>query len=113
MLILLMHTFFSFLQEFKLNPGAKIFSPSFPNKRSPTPPAIPTGANVACIPESYQAVPVATPQPEVEISPYAPRSLPVKFVPYGGNDVQHPPPVSLNEIYNLNIFRDDCFEPFI
>lgn len=80
-------------KEFKLNPGAKIFSPSFPNKRSPTPPAIPTGANVAYIPESYQAVPVATPQPEVEISPYAPRSLPVKFVPYGGNDVQHPPPI--------------------
>ncbi|XP_071730922.1 uncharacterized protein [Rutidosis leptorrhynchoides] len=80
-------------KESKLNPGAKIFSPSFSNKRSPTPPTMHTGANLAYISESYQAVPVAPPQPEIEISPYAPRSLPVKFVPYGGNDVQHPPPI--------------------
>ncbi|KAI3768966.1 hypothetical protein L6452_00062 [Arctium lappa] len=89
-------------KEFKLNPGAKIFSPSFPNKRSATPPAMPTGANLAYVPDSYPAVPVATPQPEVEISPpYAHhRSVPVKFVPYGnllsgngGGDVQHPPPI--------------------
>nr|XP_043619345.1 polyadenylate-binding protein-interacting protein 4 isoform X2 [Erigeron canadensis] len=80
-------------KEFKLNPQAKIFSPSFPNKRSTTPPAIANNTNLAYIHDSYQAVPVATQQPEVEISPYAPRSLPLKFLPYGGNDVQHPQPV--------------------
>lgn len=85
-------------KEFKLNPGAKIFSPSFPNKRSATPPVIPTGANLAYVQDGYPAVQVAAPPPEVEIGPYAPRSLPVKFFPYGGNgggDVQqhHPPPI--------------------
>ncbi|KAL4554825.1 hypothetical protein LXL04_037431 [Taraxacum kok-saghyz] len=87
-------------KEFKLNPGAKIFSPSFPNKRPPTSPAIPAGTNLAYVPDGYPAVQVAAPPPEVEIGPYAPRSLPVKFVPYGnilsgngGGDVQHPPPV--------------------
>ncbi|KAI3810041.1 hypothetical protein L1987_19648 [Smallanthus sonchifolius] len=81
------------LKEFKLNPGAKTFSPSFPNKRSPTPPTIAMGANLAYIPDSYPGVPVAGPQPDVEISPFAPHPLPVKFVPYGGNTVQHPPPI--------------------
>lgn len=87
-------------KEFKLNPGAKIFSPSFPNKRSATPPTIPAGANLAYVPDGYPAVQVAAPPPEVEIGPYAPRSLPVKFVPYGnvlsgngGGDIQHPPPI--------------------
>ncbi|KAI3685261.1 hypothetical protein L6452_34500 [Arctium lappa] len=54
-------------KEFKLNLGAKIFSPSFSNKRSVTPPAMPAGANIAYVPDSYPAVPIATPQPE----PYA------------------------------------------
>ncbi|KAI3757801.1 hypothetical protein L6452_05344 [Arctium lappa] len=61
----------------------------------------PAGANLAYVPDSYPAVPVATLQPEVEINPYAHnRSVSVKFVPYGnlisGNgcgDVQHPPPI--------------------
>lgn len=89
-------------KEFKLNPGAKIFSPLFPNKRSAT-----AGANLAYVPDGYPAVQVAAappPQPEVEMGPtpgpYAPRSLPVKFVPYGnvlsgngGGDIQHPPPI--------------------
>ncbi|KAJ9562620.1 hypothetical protein OSB04_007780 [Centaurea solstitialis] len=86
-------------KEFKLNPGAKIFSPSFPNKRSATPPAMPAGANLAYVPDGYPAVPVAAPQPEVEINPY-PHHRSVKFVPYGnvlsgngGTDVQHPPPI--------------------
>lgn len=56
------------------------------------------GSNLAYIPDGYPAVPVAGPQAEVEISPFAPHHLPVKFVPYGANDVQHPPPVSLDEI---------------
>ncbi|PWA51611.1 hypothetical protein CTI12_AA460900 [Artemisia annua] len=80
-------------KEFKLNPGAKTFSPSFPSKRSATPQAIPSSANLAYIPENYHVGPVASPQPEFAINPYAPRSVPAKFVPYGGNDVQHPPPI--------------------
>ncbi|KAK9070621.1 hypothetical protein SSX86_011023 [Deinandra increscens subsp. villosa] len=80
-------------KEFKLNPGAKIFSPSFPNKRSPTPQAMVTAPNLVFNPDSHPNGLVAGPQPEVEISPFAPRSVPVKFVPYGGNDVQHSPPI--------------------
>ncbi|KAL7186539.1 hypothetical protein ACSBR2_028302 [Camellia fascicularis] len=71
-------------KEFKLNPGAKVFCPSFANHRSVTPPAVPTVANVAYIPDNFPVVPIASAQPEVEISPFVPRSsLPVKFVPYG------------------------------
>ncbi|XP_076890241.1 uncharacterized protein LOC143541250 isoform X2 [Bidens hawaiensis] len=80
-------------KEFKLNPGAKIFSPSFPNKRSSTPQVMVTGANLVYNADSHPSDPVAGPQPEVEISSFATRSVPVKFVPYGGNDVPHPPPV--------------------
>ena len=66
--------------EFKLNPGAKVFCPSFANHRSVTPPAVPTVANVAYVPD-FPVVPV---QQEAEISQFVPRSsLPVKLVPYG------------------------------
>ncbi|CAL5341739.1 unnamed protein product [Camellia sinensis] len=72
------------IREFKLNPEAKVFCPSFANHRSVTPPAVPTVANVAYIPDNFPVVPIASAQPEVEISPFVPRSsLPVKFVPYG------------------------------
>ncbi|XP_010276068.1 PREDICTED: uncharacterized protein LOC104610912 isoform X2 [Nelumbo nucifera] len=70
-------------KEFKLNPGAKTFSPSFAIPRSATPPMVPAIANMAYIPNSSPVVPVACPQPEIEISPFAPRSsLPVKLVQY-------------------------------
>ncbi|MFS7984831.1 putative ataxin 2, SM domain-containing protein [Helianthus anomalus] len=82
------------VKEFKLNPGAKTFSPSFPNKKSPTPPTIATGANLAYIPDSYPGGSVVRPQPEVEISPFASHTPPVKYVPYGGNGVQHLPPIA-------------------
>lgn len=61
---------------------------------------MPSSANIPYIHDSYPTVPIASHQPEIEISPYVPRSMPVKFVPYGGNDVQHPPPVSS---YNISI----------
>lgn len=88
-------------KEFKLNPGAKIFSPSLPQQRTATPPAVPTVASLPYIPENYPVVPLPTSQPEIEIGHFAPRSsLPVKFVPYGnmlagngGNDVQYSPPI--------------------
>uniref|UniRef100_A0A5B6Z7E2 Putative polyadenylate-binding protein-interacting protein 4 isoform X1 n=1 Tax=Davidia involucrata TaxID=16924 RepID=A0A5B6Z7E2_DAVIN len=85
-------------KEFKLNPGAKIFCPSFADHRSTTPPAAPTVASVTYITDNCPIVPVAAPQPEVEISPFTSRSsLPVKFVPFGnlmvgngGSDSQYP-----------------------
>lgn len=87
-------------KEFKLNPGAKIFSPSFAHQRSATPP-MPATTSVTYVPDNCSVVSVATPQPEVEISPYAHRSsLPVKFFPYGnliagngGSDAQHSQPI--------------------
>ncbi|XP_061943910.1 uncharacterized protein LOC133668168 isoform X3 [Populus nigra] len=67
---------------FKLNPGAKIFSPSFSNPISGTAPAVPTAASMAYIPSNSPAVPVAAVQPEVGI-PFAPRSsVPAKYPPY-------------------------------
>ncbi|KAE8125569.1 hypothetical protein FH972_020355 [Carpinus fangiana] len=70
-------------KEFKLNPGAKIFSPSFAKPISATP-SVPTAANMSYIPNNSPAVPVAAVQPEIEFSPFASRSsMPIKFVPYG------------------------------
>lgn len=75
---------FLFLQESKLNPGAKIFTPSLLHHRSVTPPAVPTGATVAYLPDHHAMVPIATAQQEVDISSPAPRSsVPVKFVQCG------------------------------
>ncbi|XP_048323415.1 uncharacterized protein LOC125420685 isoform X3 [Ziziphus jujuba] len=70
-------------KEFKLNPGAKIFSPSFTNTISATP-AVPSVASMGYIPSTSPAVPVAAGQPEVGMGPFASHSsLPVKVVPYG------------------------------
>ncbi|KAA8523686.1 hypothetical protein F0562_010109 [Nyssa sinensis] len=93
-------------KEFKLNPGAKIFCPSFTNHRL-TPLAAPTVASVTYIPDNCPVVPITAPQPEVEISPFTSRpSLPVKFVPYGnlmvangGSDSHYPQPVRIIEPY--------------
>ncbi|XP_052312639.1 uncharacterized protein LOC18095972 isoform X4 [Populus trichocarpa] len=69
-------------KAFKLNPGAKIFSPSFSNPISATAPAVPTAASMAYISSNSPAVPVAVVQPEVGI-PFAPRSsVPAKYPPY-------------------------------
>lgn len=70
------------LQESKLNPSAKVFSPSFPNLRS-TPPLVQTAPSVAYVTNSIPAAEVAGAQPEVEMQPIVPRtSWPVKFFPY-------------------------------
>ncbi|CAN4102718.1 unnamed protein product [Withania somnifera] len=84
-------------KESKLNPGAKMFSPSALQHRTVTPPLMPT---IAYMPDSCPVVPVATAEPEVEITPFAPLpSVPVKFVPYnnlaaanGGLDAQYAQP---------------------
>ncbi|KMT12721.1 hypothetical protein BVRB_4g088170 [Beta vulgaris subsp. vulgaris] len=68
-------------KESKLNPSAKVFSPSFPNYRS-TPPPVATVPSVAYVSNNFPAVQVAGAQPEL-IRPIAPRSSwPVKFVSY-------------------------------
>lgn len=67
----------------KLNPGAKLFCPSVANHRSVTPPAVPTVANVAYVPDNLTVVPIASPQPDVEMNSFVSQSpLPVKFLPY-------------------------------
>ncbi|GMI63746.1 hypothetical protein like AT5G54920 [Hibiscus trionum] len=71
-------------KEFKLNPGAKIFSPSFVTAISAAPPLVPTVANVSYIPGNSPMVAVAGSQPEVGMGTFAPRSsTPSKFVSYG------------------------------
>ncbi|XVF03885.1 hypothetical protein REPUB_Repub05bG0031700 [Reevesia pubescens] len=71
-------------KEFKLNPGAKIFSPSFASTISAAPPIVPTVANVSYIPGNSPTIAVAGSQPEVGMGTFAPRaSAPSKFVSYG------------------------------
>uniref|UniRef100_A0A2P2K1Q8 Polyadenylate-binding protein-interacting protein 4-like isoform X4 n=1 Tax=Rhizophora mucronata TaxID=61149 RepID=A0A2P2K1Q8_RHIMU len=70
-------------KEFKLNPGAKIFSPSFANPISAIPPAVPTVTSMAYMPSNPSVLPLAAAQPEVGVNPFSPQSsVPAKFVPY-------------------------------
>ncbi|XP_054821099.1 uncharacterized protein LOC129319999 isoform X2 [Prosopis cineraria] len=73
-------------KEFKLNPDAKVFSPSFVNPISVTPtvPPVPTVANMAYLPNSSSVVPIAAIQSEVGFNTLVSRpSLPVKVAQYG------------------------------
>ncbi|XP_022976186.1 polyadenylate-binding protein-interacting protein 4-like [Cucurbita maxima] len=74
-------------KEFKLNPRAKLFSPSNANIM-PANHATPVAANLAYISNnSPPVVPSAVIQPELDFSPFVPRSsVPAaKFVPYGNS----------------------------
>ncbi|KAK9084846.1 hypothetical protein Sjap_025257 [Stephania japonica] len=89
------------VKEFKLNPGAKTFFPVFSVPRSPTPPAVATVTSMPYIQNNPPLIPVAVGQPEIGISPLAPRpSMPIKYVPYnnlvtlnGDNFSQYPQPI--------------------
>ncbi|XWS27851.1 hypothetical protein CRYUN_Cryun25bG0015000 [Craigia yunnanensis] len=71
-------------KEFKLNPGAKIFYPSFATAISVAPSIVPTVANVSYISGNSPMVAVAGSQPEVGFGTFAPRSsAPSKIVSYG------------------------------
>lgn len=71
-------------QEFKLNAGAKIFSPSFASAISAAPPIVPTIANVSYLSGSSPTVAVAGSQAEIGFGNFAPHSsAPSKFVSYG------------------------------
>ncbi|KAL0353635.1 UNVERIFIED_CONTAM: Polyadenylate-binding protein-interacting protein 4 [Sesamum angustifolium] len=69
-------------KESKLNPGAKIFSPSMSHHRTVTSPAMPNGASVPYLPSTYTMAPMATAQEEVDASSFAHSPLPVKFAPF-------------------------------
>lgn len=69
-------------KEFKLNPGAKTFSPSFTKATTSTPPPLPTVGSMGYLPNNSPMVPVAAAQPGVGSNPFASRtSLPFKVVP--------------------------------
>ncbi|CAN7109963.1 unnamed protein product [Brassica rapa subsp. narinosa] len=85
-------------KEFKLNPEAKTFSPSYTKRLSPAPTAMPDIGNVAYIPNNTPMlhVPEAV-YPNLGNNPYMPQTSPSsKFVPYGnltaGNAVGVPFP---------------------
>ncbi|TQD90946.1 hypothetical protein C1H46_023467 [Malus baccata] len=88
-------------KEFKLNPGAKTFSPSFTKATTSTPPPLPTVGSMGYLPNNSPMVPVAAAQPGVGSNPFASRtSLPVKVVPInnftngnGGNGSQFSQPI--------------------
>ncbi|EHA8586432.1 hypothetical protein COCNU_scaffold000363G000040 [Cocos nucifera] len=86
------------VMESKLNPSAKVFSPSFGNARSTSITVTPV-VNPIYMPTSLPARPIAG-QSGIEISPFASlSSMPSKFVPYnsivaghGGIAAQYPQP---------------------
>ncbi|CAL9226996.1 unnamed protein product [Arabidopsis halleri] len=72
-------------KEFKLNPEAKIFSPSYTKRLSPSPVAMPDVGNIAYIPSNTPMLPVPEAiYPGVGNNAYVPQAPPPsKFVPYG------------------------------
>lgn len=79
------------IQEFKLNPEAKIFSPSYTKRLSQSPVGMSDGKNIAYISSNTTMPPVPEAiYPEVGNNPYMPQaSPPSKFVPYGNITAGH------------------------
>ncbi|GAB4846149.1 hypothetical protein Ancab_025147 [Ancistrocladus abbreviatus] len=90
-------------KESKLNPAAKIFSPSSVNIGPAARPVMPAVASMAYVPNNFPGVPITASQPEVGIRHVAARSAwPVKFVPHaslpaanGGSGLQYSQPVQI------------------
>ncbi|XP_010448187.1 PREDICTED: uncharacterized protein LOC104730692 [Camelina sativa] len=78
-------------KEFKLNPDAKIFSPSYTKRLPPSPVGMPDVGNIAYIPSNSQMLPVPEAiYPEIGNNPYMPQAPPPsKFVPYGNSTAGH------------------------
>ncbi|XP_010433419.1 PREDICTED: uncharacterized protein LOC104717534 [Camelina sativa] len=78
-------------KEFKLNPDAKIFSPSYTKRLPPSPVGMPDVGNITYIPNNSQLLPVPEAiYPEIGNNPYMPQaSPPSKFVPYGNSTAGH------------------------
>lgn len=73
------------IQEFKLNPGAKTFSPSLAKRLTSTHAGMtPVVANMGYVPSNTPMLPVPEAgQPEIGISPFLSHApSPSKFVPY-------------------------------
>ncbi|CAH8317765.1 unnamed protein product [Eruca vesicaria subsp. sativa] len=72
-------------KEFKLNPEAKNFSPSYTKSLSPAPITMPDIGNIAYIPSNAPMLPVPEAvYTELGNNPYMPQTYPPsKFVPYG------------------------------
>lgn len=82
-------------QQFKLNPGAKTFSPSYTNPSLANPPAAPMVTSMGYAPNDSPLMPVGTLQLGNGLNPFGPHSsVTVKGVPYGnlssGNGVTAP-----------------------
>lgn len=70
-------------KESKLNPQAKIFSPSSVHQRFATPPAVPTLASVTYMPEPSPVVPSATAEPGADMTSFVHcSSVPSKVLPH-------------------------------
>ncbi|KAG7546022.1 LSM domain superfamily [Arabidopsis suecica] len=78
-------------KEFKLNPEAKIFSPSYTKRLSRSPVGMPDGGNIAYIPSNTPMLPVPEAiYPGIGNNPYVPQAPPPsKFVPYGNLTAGH------------------------
>lgn len=91
----------TYTKEFKLNPEAKVFLPSFASARS-TSAVIPTIVNTSYVSSIPPAMPVAAAQSSLEISSFPSCTpLPAKFVQYSplvagqtGISTQYPQPIS-------------------
>ena len=71
------------MQEYKLNPEAKVFSPMSANSRS-SPAAVPNVANMGYVSNIPLTMPIAAPQSGIEIITFASHSAPAKLVQYDG-----------------------------
>lgn len=88
-------------KDSKLNPRAKLFSPSPLQNRSVTPPAVPSPPSMTCTPEPLPMVPNAPADPEADLSSFAYcSSVPAKFLTRnnlflgnGWGDLQYVQPV--------------------
>ncbi|KAL7130979.1 hypothetical protein ABFS83_13G168100 [Erythranthe nasuta] len=78
------------IKESKLNPGAKVFSPSVLHHRATvSPPAVANGASVSYMPSNYTMTTMATAREEVNANSIAFPSVPVKLVPYNNMSFEH------------------------
>ncbi|KAL7087908.1 hypothetical protein ACP275_13G096900 [Erythranthe tilingii] len=78
------------IKESKLNPGAKVFSPSVLHHRAAvSPPAVANGASVSYMPSNYTMTTMATAREEVDANSIAFSSVPVKLVPYNNMSFEH------------------------
>lgn len=89
------------MQEFKLNPGAKVFSPMSASSRSSPPPVLPN-AGAGYTSSIPPVIPITVAQSGVEITSFPSRPTPAKLIQYdsmvtghSGVPLQYSRPVSM------------------